>query len=125
MNRRLWVFLGFVMTTLGIVGAILPELDRVERERAKLKKPENLTAWDLTRRGDSYFYDSEKADRKENLNQAMAAYERAIEIDPRFAAAYAGISRICASRVHTGISDAPEEDREKGLEFARHRWVWT
>jgi non-specific serine/threonine protein kinase len=60
-----------------------------QEKRALGEKPtENLQAYDYYLRGRNYA-------RRENIDFAVEMFERAIELDPNFALAYAGIANIC------------------------------
>jgi adenylate cyclase len=69
--------------TATIVGAIEPELGKAERERAK--RPNDLRAWDFYQRGLWHTYKRTR----EDLANAQHMFQRAIEIDPGLARAYA------------------------------------
>jgi adenylate cyclase len=71
--------------TATIVGAIEPELGKAERERARAKRPNDLRAWDLYQRGLWHTYKRTR----EDLANAQHMFQRAIEIDPGLARAYA------------------------------------
>jgi TolB-like protein/class 3 adenylate cyclase/Flp pilus assembly protein TadD len=71
--------------TATIVGAIEPELGKAERERARAKRPNDLRAWDLYQRGLWHTYKRTR----EDLATAQQMFQRAIEIDPGLARAYA------------------------------------
>jgi TolB-like protein len=64
--------------TRTITAAIEPELGNVERERSRLKSPENLDAWDWCQRGLWYMYQETKSGNVEALQQ----FERAIKLSP-------------------------------------------
>ncbi len=70
--------------TQTVVGAIQPELSRAEQQRALMKPPESLDAWDLYSRGLWHFARSEKEDNRE----AQVMFARATESDPNFCAAH-------------------------------------
>ena len=74
--------------TLTIAGAIEPELAQIERERARRKPADNLDAWDFCQRALWHMWQFDKDDNAE----AQWLFRRAIEIDPRFAAAHANLS---------------------------------
>lgn len=71
--------------TESVVGAIAPQLERAEMERAKSKPTESLDAYDYYLRGMSKFH---RADR-EATSEAIALFGKAISLDPDFASAYA------------------------------------
>jgi TolB-like protein len=77
--------------TSTVVGAIEPEMDRAERERAIHKPPEDLEAWDYLQRG---YWNLYKVDRPSVL-KAKKHFEQAIKVDPTFARAYAALGHAC------------------------------
>ncbi len=101
--------------TQTVVGTIEPELAKAERERAKAKKPENLDSWDLYQRG---MYHVQKRT-KENLDEAQPLFERAIELNPTFGAAFSGLALNYMFFVINGLTDSPEDHRGKALLAAR------
>jgi serine/threonine protein kinase/cytochrome c-type biogenesis protein CcmH/NrfG len=73
------------------------------------KPTENAEAYDCLLRGRNY-------KRMGNLQFAMQMYQRAIQLDPDFALAYAGIAHVCGLLVETGGSN--QESIEKGMHAA-------
>ena len=71
--------------TESVVGAIAPQLERAEIERAKRKPTESLDAYDYYLRGMANLHRGTK----EAINAALASFHRAIELDPDFASALA------------------------------------
>lgn len=71
-----------------VVAAIEPELSRAEQERARRKPPENLDAWDCYQRGLWHVWRFSKADNEE----ARRLFQRAVERDPNFSSAFAGLA---------------------------------
>jgi tetratricopeptide (TPR) repeat protein len=71
--------------TSSVIGAIAPQLERAEIERAKRKPTESLQAYDYYLRGLSGIY---RFTREENI-EALKLAQIASVIDPEFAAAYA------------------------------------
>jgi TolB-like protein len=71
-----------------IVASIDSEIETIERNRAVLRPPNSLDAWEAHHRGLWHMYRFNKAD---NL-QAQHFFETAIRLDPTFARAYAGLS---------------------------------
>jgi TolB-like protein len=76
--------------TSSVVGAIGPKLEQVEIERAKRKPTESLDAYDYYLRGMDSLYQWTR----EGMNDALALFHKATEIDPDFAAAY-GMAAYC------------------------------
>jgi DNA-binding SARP family transcriptional activator len=71
-----------------IADRITSEVDAAERNRAILKPPGSLTAWEVYHRGMWHFY---RFDRDENRT-AQQCFEAALLIDPTFSRAHAGLS---------------------------------
>ena len=98
-----------------VVGALEPEVSKAEIERARSKRPESLDAWDYYLRGLSHrFIFTEKG-----IAEAQRLFLRAIELDPGFAAAHAGLSEAISIEVPLGYTDRPAETLEKALQAAR------
>ncbi len=74
--------------TTQIVSAVEPELEKAELRRIKTKPPANMGAWDCYLRGREHLHAMTPADNR----QAHTLFERAIELDPDYAAAAAGLS---------------------------------
>jgi TolB-like protein len=71
--------------TESVVGAIAPQLERAEIERARHKPTESLDAYDYFLRGMAKLHHGTK----EAIDQALPLFYKAIEFDPDFASAYA------------------------------------
>lgn len=71
-----------------IVASIAAEIATVERNRALLKAPNSLSAWEAYHRGLWHMY---RFTRQEN-DQAQHFFNQALKLDPTFARAYAGLS---------------------------------
>jgi TolB-like protein/DNA-binding winged helix-turn-helix (wHTH) protein len=71
-----------------IVSAIASEIETFERNRAILKPPDSLDAWETYHRGLWHMYRFNRADN----DQARHFFEAAIRLDPTFSRAYAGLS---------------------------------
>ncbi len=70
---------------MSVVGAITPTLERAEIERAKRKPTESLDAYDYYLRGMTNFHRGTR----EPISQAMSLFNKATQLDPDFASAYA------------------------------------
>jgi TolB-like protein len=75
----------------GVVGAIEPQLRRVEAERARRKPTDNLDAYDLHLRAQAQAYKRTR----EGLAESIRLARSALELDPGYAPA---IARIALSR---------------------------
>jgi DNA-binding SARP family transcriptional activator len=71
-----------------IVAAVAHEIEMVERNRAILKPPNSLDAWEAHHRGLWHMYRFNKADNE----RARQFFTQAVDLDPTFARAYAGLS---------------------------------
>lgn len=80
--------------TMKVVGAVSPKLEEAEIQRAKRKPTENLDAYDYYLRG---IDDLERVSKQANEN-ALQFFYKAIDLDPRFAAAYGAAARCYALR---------------------------
>ncbi len=72
----------------GIVAAVAGEIERLERNRAILRPPASLDAWEAHHRGLWHIYRFTRADN----DAARHFFSRAVQLDPTFARAYAGLS---------------------------------
>jgi len=98
-----------------IVGAIEPELGKVERQRARAKKPDSLDAWELYQQGVWHMHRRTA----EDLAEAQGLFRRALEFDPELAAAYAGSAEAHFFDVVSGHAERPAESLEAALAAAR------
>ena len=71
-----------------IVASIASEIETIERNRAILKPPNSLDAWEAHHRGLWHMYRFNKTDNE----RARHFFETAVRLDPTFARAYAGLS---------------------------------
>src|SRR5437660_2006012 len=74
--------------TMSVTGAIEPSLRKVEVERVKRKRPENLDAYDLVLRALPYTY----SHRVEDGDIAAPLLQKALELEPNYAAAHASLA---------------------------------
>jgi DNA-binding SARP family transcriptional activator len=79
-----------VLDELGnrIVASIAAEIETLERNRAILKPPSSLDAWEAYHRGLWHMYRYRKADN----DMARHFFQTALRLDPTFSRAYAGLS---------------------------------
>jgi TolB-like protein len=71
-----------------VVACVAAEIETLERNRAILKPPNSLDAWEACHRGLWHMYRY----RKDDNDQARHFFHRALELDPTFSRAYAGLS---------------------------------
>ena len=94
-----------------IIGAVEPELGKVERRRSAGKRPDNLDAWDLYQRGMSHLYEYTKDD----LQRARQYFAQAIARDPQLGPAHSGLAETYYYEGVYGFADSISENREKAL----------
>jgi DNA-binding SARP family transcriptional activator/Flp pilus assembly protein TadD len=91
-----------------IVASIAHEIETIERNRAILRPPNSLDAWEAYHRGLWHMY---RFSRTEN-ERAQHFFETAVRLDPTFARAHAGLSFTHFQNAFQGWSNrAPEVDR--------------
>jgi len=98
-----------------IVGAIAPQLEQAEIERAVHKPTDSLDAYDYYLRGMAHFH----LMTREAIDKARPLFDKAIELDPEFAAAY-GMAAWCIFwRKLNGWMSDPTQEMEEGARLAR------
>ena len=101
--------------TQAIVTAIEPELATAERQRAQRKPVESLDAWETYQRGLWHVFRYESGDNA----KAKEFFQRAIELDPNFSSAYAGLAYANYYGVILDLVDDPEEQIARGIGFGK------
>ena len=102
--------------TASVVGAISPQLERAEIERAQRKPTESLDAYDY------YLRAMENLHRgtREAIDQALTLFYKAIEFDPAYASAY-GMAGWCHfwRKVNGWMEDERAREMAEGTRLAR------
>ena len=101
--------------TQAIAGAIEPELNAAERERAISKSPDSLNAWEIYQRALWHMYRTEKND----LASAIALFQQSIEVDPNFAPSHAYLSYSYYITIILGWETDVESKLAHGMEEAK------
>src|SRR5262245_585937 len=101
--------------TENVVGAIAPQLERAEIERAKQKPTDSLDAYDHYLRGLTNLHRGAR----ESVDEALAHFNRALQLDSGFASAHA-MAAWCHfwRKVNGWMTDRPGEIAE-GARLAR------
>ncbi|RIJ08195.1 CadC-family transcriptional regulator [Pseudomonas sp. 91RF] len=101
--------------TESVVGAIAPQLERAEIERAKRKPTESLDAYDYYLRAMAKLHSGTQ----EAIEQALPMFHKTLELDPEFASAY-GMAAWCHfwRKLNGWMVDRPAEIAE-GIRLAR------
>lgn len=95
--------------TESVVGAIAPQLERAEIERARRKPTGSLDAYDYYLRGMTNVYRGTR----ESIGEALPLFHKTVEFDPAFASAYA-MAAWCHfwRKVNGWMVDRPREIAE-------------
>jgi adenylate cyclase len=101
--------------TRAIVSTIEPQLGSTERQRARRKPTENLDAWECYQRGLWHLHQYQADDNA----RALEFLRRAIELDPTFATAYAGLAFTLYYHVILGFSGDSSGDLASALDAGK------
>ena len=94
-----------------VVGAIAPQLERAEMQRAKHKPTEKLDTYDYYLRGMASFHRGNE----KGMNEALPLFYQAIERDPDFASAYAMAAACLRHALSSRIPKCIEYNVERRL----------
>ena len=98
-----------------VVGAAAVELTRFEQERVLAKPTSNLAAYEYVLRGRGAL----SHDTRDSNDEASALFQRAIDLDPNYADAYAALGRRIFEAVVSGWSEFRAEDLERAEALAQ------
>ena len=101
--------------TFRVAGTLISNLTRIEQERSLAKPTENLVAYDHVLRGRA---EIRSATRPAN-RRATQMFERAIELDPDYAAAYAWLGRTHYQAAANGWTEFPGQSLERAETYAQ------
>jgi len=101
-----------------IVTELAVKLDRVERDRAKRKMPESLSAYDLWLRSRDHL----RARKKEDNATARGLLEKAVELDPNGARYFADLAMAHLNESRWGWSDSQDRSLQIAEDLA-HKGV--
>jgi TolB-like protein/Tfp pilus assembly protein PilF len=101
--------------TQEIVSAMAVKLTADERERLKTKGPSNLEAYDYVLRG----REMHRLYSKEGVAEAKVLFKRAIELDPRFARAFASLASAHVLEYVNGWYETVDRPLERAFELAQ------
>jgi adenylate cyclase len=92
--------------TRRVVGAAAVKLTRFERERVLTKPTESLAAYEYVLRGREFLSHSSR----DKNDEAAALFQRAIDLDPNYAAAYAALGGSHFEGVVSGWTEFRQEE---------------
>ena len=98
-----------------VVGAAAVELTRFERERALAKPTTNLAAYEYVLRGRGAM----SHETRDTNYEASGLFQRAIDLDPTYADAYAALGFAYFEAVVSGWSEFRADDLERAETFAK------
>jgi class 3 adenylate cyclase/TolB-like protein/Tfp pilus assembly protein PilF len=98
-----------------VVGAAAVTLTRFERDRALAKPTASLAAYEYVLRGREYF---SHATRDDN-DQAQDMFQRAIDLDPSYAAAYAQLGLSLVEAAVSGWTEFYHDDLDRAEKLGR------
>jgi len=101
--------------TTSVIGAIAPQLEQAEIERAKRKPTASLDAYDYLLRGMANFY----LRSRDAISEALRLFYMAIELDPNFAPAYATAAWCYHWRKVNGWMTDPAQETAEAERLAR------
>ncbi len=99
-----------------IVATLAVKLDAEERARAMRKDTDNLEAYDYVLRGLEYLSRVTPSDNK----QAQQMFEKAIELDTRYAAAYVGLGQTHLSFFRYGWTEFASQELQQAHDLAQY-----
>ena len=97
-----------------IVAAVAGEIETIERNRAILRPPSSLDAWEAHHRGLWHMYRFNKGDNE----RASQFFRQAVDLDPTFSRAHAGLSFTHFQNVFQGWVDRREPEVDRAFETA-------
>ncbi len=97
-----------------VVGAAAVELTRFEQERVLSKPTSNLAAYEYVLRGRDAF----SQETRDDNDRASELFQRAIDLDPNYADAYAALGFAHYEAVISGWSEFRSEELERAEAFA-------
>ena len=103
-----------------VAGAVYPSVRKAEIERARMKRPDNLEAYDLVMRALPHLW----AHRMHENPEAIALLDRSLALDPHYGLACALCAWARAQQIVYNWTDDVEGERRKGIALietaARH-----
>ncbi|MEJ2158191.1 MAG: tetratricopeptide repeat protein [Desulfobacteraceae bacterium] len=98
-----------------IVSRLALKTFKAERDRAMVKAPNDLQAYDYLLRGWEYF---NRRTRSSNM-RARALFSKAVALDSRYADAYSGLGSVDLVKATNGWTEFPQKTLENAETYAR------
>jgi TolB-like protein/Flp pilus assembly protein TadD len=100
-----------------VVTMLVGKIEHSDRERSAHKRTNALSAYECVLRGRHFFKDWHGSE--EDVKNARKMFEQAIQIDPKYAAAYSGLAATYIEEYDHGWSNNLEATGLKAFELAR------
>jgi len=97
-----------------IVGKLAVKIDAAERKRVMHKQTASMEAYDYLLRGMEYLRPKSRSGNR----KARQMFEKAIELDPDFASAYAGLGQTYLNQVDYGWTEFPAQALQDAKDLA-------
>ena len=98
-----------------IVASLAIKTFEFEQARAMRKQPQDLKAYDYLLRGWAHY----QRRNRESIIKAGEMFAKAVALDPRYAAAYAGLGWVDAAKVIYGWTEFPDKALANAYELGR------
>jgi len=98
-----------------VVGAAAVKLTRLEQERVLARPTDNLAAYEYVLRGRGYFSETSR----EQNDSARDMFQRAIDLDPNYSAAYAALGFAHYATALHGWTEFHEDEIEQAVMLGR------
>jgi adenylate cyclase len=98
-----------------IVTKLAVKIDEAERARVMRKNPDNLEAYDYLLRGGQYF----RRRTRSAMREARQMFEKAIELDPGYASAYAALGWYYFTNAGWGWTEFPAQALQQAEDLAQ------
>jgi adenylate cyclase len=99
-----------------VVTMLIGNIERSDHECSMSKETRNLSAYECVLRGKYLLKDWRGS--KDDVRHARDMFEQAIELDPRYSTAYAGLAATYIDDFYHGWSDTPEITGARSIELA-------
>ena len=103
-----------------VVSGIEPELMSAEWKRSWSKPTENMAAWDYYQRGMAHVWSGERHGEADRIIAAKEMFLKAIELDPEFVDAYAGLGICGFFNLVLGLAEDSRATQDEALAHVQY-----
>ncbi|HEX2891465.1 adenylate/guanylate cyclase domain-containing protein [Vineibacter terrae] len=104
--------------TQGIVRAIVPNISEIEEAKARRRRPDNLSAYEIATRANAKIFESILSSNRDLLDAAVVEARAALTIDGRSTLALDTLAKAQWTRIQFGTASDPEAAMREGLAAA-------